>query len=444
MRRAVVALCSILTVALAASASAQTAAVRVAWDANTETDIAGYRLHYGTSSGKYTAVVDVGNRTDHSLPGLAEGRAYYVAVQAYNKAGITSDLSGEIVVHPIADRILLGQGQHPEGEGGRFAVHGGPGSAYAHSRWAQLPWPVYNNAGGSVRLATGDVDGDGADEVVLGLGPGGNGYAAVLDDAAHGYSLIAWLRVHWDAYNAANGEVFPSVGDLDGDGRGEIVLGLGQGGKGWHQIFDDASASFAHMHWGRIHWEKYNADNGTTHPAVGDLDGDGLAEIVVGLGAGGNGWLQVFDNARTGFAHRQWLQVHWSQYNAANGTTFPAVGDVDGDGRGEVVVGLGHGSSGYVQIFDDARTAFTHMKWDQVSWPNYNAHSGETHPAVGNVDGDAAMEVVFGLGEFAGNGGWFEIRDDATTDFVHRAWRNIEWDAFKTYGGALFPAIASR
>ncbi len=446
MARFVAALCAVFCLA---SGVAQAATLRLAWDKNPETDVTGYRIRYGTASRAYTVTLDVGNNIQAALPGLVQNVRYYIAVQAYNQAGISSALSPEVsgiaVLDgtPSAANILLGQGSSSAG-GGYFAVHGGTEHNFMPNAFAQLPWPAYNSGGGGVRLATGDVDGDGLDEVVVGLEGRGNGYVAVLDDAAHGYALLSWIRVAWPEYNAANGEVFPAVGDIDGDGRDEIVLGLGSGGGGWYQIVDDATRDFRHLAWKQVSWPAYNRGAGSTHPTMGDVDGNGVEEIVLGLGSGSNGWLEVVNGAASSFAHRHWIRIAWNDYASANGTTYPAAGDLDGDGRAEIVVGLGAGSNGYFEVIDDANTSFRHLEWEQVSWAAYNAFNGETHPAVGNVDGDAAAEIVIGLGEFAGNGGWFEIRDDAARGYVSRGWRNIGWSAFTTTGGALFPAIADR
>ena len=66
------------------------------WDANRETDIAGYKVHLGTSSGVYSTIQDVGNVTTQVIPGLSPGTIYYCAVQAYSTAGLVSGLSPEI------------------------------------------------------------------------------------------------------------------------------------------------------------------------------------------------------------------------------------------------------------------------------------------------------------------------------------------------------------
>ncbi len=70
--------------------------VTLAWDANSESDLAGYILYYGTTSGIYTANIDVGNITQHTLTGLQNGATYYFAVTAYNLYDYESIYSKEL------------------------------------------------------------------------------------------------------------------------------------------------------------------------------------------------------------------------------------------------------------------------------------------------------------------------------------------------------------
>jgi len=46
------------------------AQIRLAWDPNTESDLAGYKVYYGTTSGKYGTPIDAGNVTTYTLTGL--------------------------------------------------------------------------------------------------------------------------------------------------------------------------------------------------------------------------------------------------------------------------------------------------------------------------------------------------------------------------------------
>jgi hypothetical protein len=70
--------------------------VTIAWDRNPETNIAGYRVSYGTVSGAYTTTVDVGNRLDWQIRGVEDGQKYYFVVRAINTAGAVSPPSTEI------------------------------------------------------------------------------------------------------------------------------------------------------------------------------------------------------------------------------------------------------------------------------------------------------------------------------------------------------------
>ncbi len=69
--------------------------VTLSWDANTESDLAGYKVYYGTSSRNYTETIDVGNTTTYQITGLSEG-TYYFAVTAYDTSGNESDYSEEV------------------------------------------------------------------------------------------------------------------------------------------------------------------------------------------------------------------------------------------------------------------------------------------------------------------------------------------------------------
>ncbi len=71
--------------------------VTLAWNANPEPILGGYRLYYGQTSRNYTVVEDVGNQTTYTLFGLADDRPYYFAVTAYDSTNrIESAFSNEV------------------------------------------------------------------------------------------------------------------------------------------------------------------------------------------------------------------------------------------------------------------------------------------------------------------------------------------------------------
>ncbi len=57
--------------------------VTLNWSHNSESDLAGYKIYYGNSSGIYDTNIDVGYQTSYTISGLVDGNAYYFAATAY-------------------------------------------------------------------------------------------------------------------------------------------------------------------------------------------------------------------------------------------------------------------------------------------------------------------------------------------------------------------------
>lgn len=72
--------------------------IRLAWDPNTESDLAGYKVYYGTTSGTYGTPIDAGNVTTYTMTGLTLGQTYFITVTAYdtspNESGYSNEVSG--------------------------------------------------------------------------------------------------------------------------------------------------------------------------------------------------------------------------------------------------------------------------------------------------------------------------------------------------------------
>lgn len=68
----------------------------LSWNANIESDLAGYKVYFGTATGVYGLPIDVGNVTTFDVPGLDGGTTYFFAVTAYDVAGNESGFSNEV------------------------------------------------------------------------------------------------------------------------------------------------------------------------------------------------------------------------------------------------------------------------------------------------------------------------------------------------------------
>ncbi|TRW16886.1 FG-GAP-like repeat-containing protein [Glacieibacterium frigidum] len=138
-------------------------------------------------------------------------------------------------------------------------------------------------ATGGVRVALGDINGDGAADVVVGAGPGGAPTVQAIDGAT-GDTLLAF-----QAYEGFTGGVYVAAGDLDGDGRADVVTGAGAGGAPNVKVFDGSTGSveqnFFAYEFGFM---------GGVSVAVGDFGGDGRDDIIVAP-ATGDGFVRIFD-----------------------------------------------------------------------------------------------------------------------------------------------------
>jgi hypothetical protein len=88
--------------------------VELAWDPNAEADLAGYRLHYGTTSGSYTEMEVISNdRNTWTVTNLTAGTTYYFALKAFDTSGNESGFSNEVSAEVPDSVEPLGQPGQP-------------------------------------------------------------------------------------------------------------------------------------------------------------------------------------------------------------------------------------------------------------------------------------------------------------------------------------------
>src|SRR5690349_13821349 len=77
------------------SGSASAGSISLAWDPNTD-QVAGYKVHVGTTSGSYTQHLDVGLSTAYTYASATDGQQYCFAVSAYNASAVEGAKSNEV------------------------------------------------------------------------------------------------------------------------------------------------------------------------------------------------------------------------------------------------------------------------------------------------------------------------------------------------------------
>ena len=273
-------------------------------------------------------------------------------------------------------------------------------------------------------LATADVDGDGKDEVIVGS-YSANSYAGgvfVYDD--DGATLLA--QIDGTELYSNFGIAVASAGDVDGDGKDEILIGENGAdpdtkiNAGSVYLYDDDGSTLL----ARIDGEAAGDSFGATIASAGDVDGDGKDEILIGArnadpgGNDGAGSAYLYDdNATTLLARMDGVAE-----GDAFGDHVASAGDVDGDGKAEILIAAtdaepgGNENAGSVYLYDhDGATLL-----GQLDGAAEQDRFGDAVGSAGDVDGDGKAEILIGAPytDPGGNnaaGSFFLYDDDFST-----------------------------
>jgi chitodextrinase len=256
-----------------------------------------------------------------------------------------------------------------------------------------------------------DVDGDGVKDIITGPGPGPGLGPHVKGFRIDGSPIpgLSFL-----AYEAGVGfGVNVACGDLDGDGKAEIITGPGPGsGLGAHvRAFTYDPVSQKVLDTG-ISFLAYPVMLGV-NVAAGDLDGDGRAEIITGPGPGSGlgAHVRAFRVDTSGGIGR-WTaaptEVSFLAYPPGIGFGVNvAAADLDGDGRAEIITGPGPGPGlgAHVRAFRYDPSQPGGVSDTGVSFLAYPADvTYGVRVGSADVDGDGRAEILVGPGPGAGLG----------------------------------------
>ncbi|MFO0807860.1 MAG: hypothetical protein U0746_04485 [Gemmataceae bacterium] len=366
---------------------------------------------------------------------LAGGGSVTIVVTVQVKPGTSGQMTTYRATATGGTTAMTGELNIPIRQTGRpsvkptdlYAVGSGPGSqplVKVFNRQGGAPrmsFLAYDAAfTGGVNVATADVTGDGVEDIITAPGTGGGPHVKVFDGVSG--ALVQQFMAYDPKFT---GGVNVAAGYVTGDSRADIITGPGAGGGPHVKVFDGSNDTVA------MQFMAYDPKfTGGVNVAAGDLstpasiasmtfvagtdvpqysDGDGIDDIVTAPGAGGGPNVKVFSGA-DGRIVRDFMA-----YDAKfSGGVSVAAGDVDGDGRADLVTAPGIGGGPQIRVFSGAYDQIQgHWANDVRSFLAFDA-SGRTgyRVATVDIDQDGKADILTGTGP--GVAGRVTARDGAT------------------------------
>ncbi|PJA45361.1 hypothetical protein CO174_03490 [Candidatus Uhrbacteria bacterium CG_4_9_14_3_um_filter_50_9] len=225
-----------------------------------------------------------------------------------------------------------------------------------------------NTAKGGTQVIRYDLDFDGAREYVV----ADDTYVSIYHEDGSLYVQFAPYESHYDQ------GINISVGDIENDGSVEIVTGTENGGGPHVRVFN---ADGVLINPGFFAYA--DSFRGGVNVTIGDLNGDGIKEIITGAGFNGGPHVRVFKKNGT------LINPGFFAYDERfRGGVNVAAGDVDGDGIDDIVTGPGLGEQPVARVYDRDGN----LKSEFVVFDTTDKEGLEI--AVTDVDGDGIAEII--------------------------------------------------
>jgi len=285
-------------------------------------------------------------------------------------------------------------------------------------------WTAENNQAGALygssATTAGDVNGDGYSDVIVGAyrydnGQSDEGRAFVYLGSATGLSASPNWTAESDQAAAWFGYCVSTAGDVNGDGYSDVIVGAygfdnGQSNEGRAYVFQGSNTGLSITPNWITEIDQTNSQFGYSVSTLGDVNGDGFSDIIVGANSYDNGEVDegkafVYHGSSLGLS----TSVNWTaesnQFGALFANSTSTAGDVNGDGFSDAIIGApnfdnGQTDEGSAFIYHGSATGLSSISNRTLECNQAFALFGISVSTAGNVNGDGYSDVIIGASEY--------------------------------------------
>jgi hypothetical protein len=336
--------------------------------------------------------------------------------QAGAEFGVSVAMAGDVSGDGYAD-VIIGAHKLTNShtlQGRAYVYQGSATGLAATPLWTAQPSQNTTEFGVSVATA-GDVNGDGYSDVIVGAPLFENG---LVDEGSafvwHGSPASLAAGESWSAegnqVNCAYGAEIAGAGDVNGDGYSEVMVGAfafdnGEQDEGRVFVYDGSPIGTLPFSW-TVEGNQAGARFGDVVAPAGDVNGDGYADILVGVpfydsGQIDEGAVFLYLGSATGLVLPAAWMFQSNQAHGRLGGSVATAGDVNGDGLSDVIIGWngysnGQGTEGRALVFHGSFAGLSQTPSWTVESNQVLANLGASVASAGDVNGDGFSDVIVG------------------------------------------------
>ena len=335
-------------------------------------------------------------------------------------------------------------------EGSARLYLGGAGGLDTTPAWSVQSGLAGSETGSSVAGA-GDINGDGFADVIIGEPSYGTtvaqaGRARVFSGSGSSPFLTEIFAVNGTQQTALLGTAVAGLGDIDGDGYSDFAVGTpnfngASGDTGQVAIYTATAGTIdvvPTVFSGTMSGESLGSDIA----GLGDINADGYGDVVIGRG-GMNG-ADIYLGGAGGIAPTPLVSMTGA-LDSGYGGAVAAAGDVNGDGLADALIGAafdGASEQGSASLFLGARSGPDPAQLDTVLGPSAQSSFGSSVAWVGDVNGDGWPDLLVSAEDYDGGdvdegAAWIYGGGPAGLDLSSPLWSAEGDQAGAGFGSAL-------